>query len=448
MRGFEGVAFDVCAAAPARELVNDADRVSAILAPLLALDAAKVTQVKLSNKSYSADAAELMAEALNTLTAVDHVDIADVIAGRPEAEALSRPAASRTALSAGKGVIMPRAADLTYIDVSDNALGQKGLDALLPLLRSRKLRTLNVCNNGMSADAANQLADLVVPAAGETVLESLQYYNNMSADGGADGVARIVASSPLMRDLRFSGTRTTRAGSLVIAESIAAHLTHLVTLDLADNLFGVNGAALLAAAIRKCPQLASLNLRDCSLTDAGAGRDRFTPPGFALVSGAVVESASPLTKLDVSGNELTRAANWRPLVASTAATLEYLGAEENEFGNGGARRLAAALLASPPLRLATLLLASNEIADRGATALAAALAPLAALATLEFNGNALGDDALEAFTSLFADVLGEMDDNDPDLADGDDDDDDDEEDDAAEADTGDDGGLDLGKLNI
>jgi len=332
-----------------------------------------------------------------------------------------------------------RAADLTYIDVSDNALGQKGLDALLPLLRSRKLRTLNVCNNGMSADAANQLADLVVPAAGETVLESLQYYNNMSADGGADGVARIVASSPLMRDLRFSGTRTTRAGSLVIAESIAAHLTHLVTLDLADNLFGVNGAALLAAAIRKCPQLASLNLRDCSLTDAG----------FALVSGAVVESASPLTKLDVSGNELTRAANWRPLVASTAATLEYLGAEENEFGNGGARRLAAALLASPPLRLATLLLASNEIADRGATALAAALAPLAALATLEFNGNALGDDALEAFTSLFADVvLGEMDDNDPDLADGDDDDDDDEEDDAAEADTGDDGGLDLGKLNI
>jgi len=432
MRGFEGVAFDVCAAAPARELVNDADRVSAILAPLLALDAAKVTQVKLSNKSYSADAAELMAEALNTLTAVDHVDIADVIAGRPEAEAL-------IVLSRLSAAFEARAADLTYIDVSDNALGQKGLDALLPLLRSRKLRTLNVCNNGMSADAANQLADLVVPAAGETVLESLQYYNNMSADGGADGVARIVASSPLMRDLRFSGTRTTRAGSLVIAESIAAHLTHLVTLDLADNLFGVNGAALLAAAIRKCPQLASLNLRDCSLTDAG----------FALVSGAVVESASPLTKLDVSGNELTRAANWRPLVASTAATLEYLGAEENEFGNGGARRLAAALLASPPLRLATLLLASNEIADRGATALAAALAPLAALATLEFNGNALGDDALEAFTSLFADVvLGEMDDNDPDLADGDDDDDDDEEDDAAEADTGDDGGLDLGKLNI
>ena len=68
----------------------------------------------------------------------------------------------------------------------------------------------------------------------------------------------------------------------------------------------------------------------------------------------------------------------------------------------------------------------------GALLLATGLVAAApALATLELNGNALSDDALEKLGELLPDgVLGEMDDNDEDLAD------DDELDEA-----GDDGGL-------
>jgi Ran GTPase-activating protein 1 len=57
------------------------------------------------------------------------VDIADIIAGRPEEEALE---VLRTICSAFASV-----KNLTSIDVSDNALGAKGLDACAALLEGQ-----------------------------------------------------------------------------------------------------------------------------------------------------------------------------------------------------------------------------------------------------------------------------------------------------------------------
>lgn len=92
------------------------------------------------------------------------------------------------------------------------------------------LQRLYVCNNGLSAEAAELLVKILIREAsvlGSTEeaaekkcppLELLHFYNNMSGDGGAKAVAKIVEACPQLLDFRFSATRSTPVG----CESIAA----------------------------------------------------------------------------------------------------------------------------------------------------------------------------------------------------------------------------------
>ena len=409
--------FDVCALSPAREKVGDAESALKLVASLS--DGAAVEAVKLSNKSYTAPAAHALAGKLATLRGLTDVDVSDVIAGRPEDEALEVLGALSAALAAAAGGGDAAAAAHTALDVSDNALGQKGIDALLPLfVGAAPLRSLKTCNNGMSEAAARQLADLATRS-GSTALETFHYFNNMSGDGGAAAVARIVAASPGLVDLRFSGTRAGRAGSLEFARSLAGRHA-LVALDLADNSFGAEGGAVLGAwldasnAKNGSAILASLNLRDCSLGD----------DGFAPVA-AALGSCVALRALDISGNELTHESCGAPWLRALQA-LESLGVEENEIGSLGGAKLARALTGAKLPNLATFLTATNELASGGAIALCEAVLEAAPnLERLELNGNALDGAALERLAAALnaagkGDILGEMDDNDEDLADDDD----------------------------
>jgi Leucine Rich repeat len=60
---------------------------------------------------------------------------------------------------------------------------------------------------------------------------------------------------PHLTDLRFSGTRAGREGSVAVAkalsESPAAAAGNFTSLDLADNTFGSEGGALLASMLSK-----------------------------------------------------------------------------------------------------------------------------------------------------------------------------------------------------
>ena len=49
-------------------------------------------------------------------------------------------------------------------------------------------------------------------------LQVLHFYNNMSGDGGAKAVAGIVKACPQLHDFRFSATRSTPVGCEAIAE--------------------------------------------------------------------------------------------------------------------------------------------------------------------------------------------------------------------------------------
>lgn len=94
---------------------------------------AKPNSITLSNKSFDCEAAEALVEYLNTIDgdALTILDMGDVIASRPEDEAL---AALRIMSSGFKRF------KLVNVNVSDNAFGAKGIDACKDVMEHMPLR--------------------------------------------------------------------------------------------------------------------------------------------------------------------------------------------------------------------------------------------------------------------------------------------------------------------
>ena len=92
-------------------------------------DITAVVQVKFSTKSFGEDAAHVAARAIqNCAATLREADASDIIAGRPEKEALS----ALQIISEGLAK-----AGLTRLDLSDNALGEKGVLACQAALTSQ-----------------------------------------------------------------------------------------------------------------------------------------------------------------------------------------------------------------------------------------------------------------------------------------------------------------------
>jgi Ran GTPase-activating protein (RanGAP) involved in mRNA processing and transport len=195
------------------------------------------THINLSNKSFDNGAAEKVAEYVRSLEGVTVADISDIIAGRPEDEALRTLSIICSSLKKFK---------LIEVNLSDNALGAKGVDACKDILLGNDLEVsygnrwsvlgtnsllltslrqrLLVCNNGLSAEAGELLAKILLregeyatEGAKVPSLKLFHFYNNMGGDGAAKAVARIVDACPQLEDFRFSATRSTPVG----CESIA-----------------------------------------------------------------------------------------------------------------------------------------------------------------------------------------------------------------------------------
>ncbi|ETP16879.1 hypothetical protein F441_08598, partial [Phytophthora nicotianae CJ01A1] len=370
------------------------------------------THITLRNKSYTIEAAHVIAaffsrlEARGAFAQLTSVDFADMIAGRPEDEALQVLATLCDALSAIKS--------LTRIDLSDNALGEKGVRACFGLLQNQeKLQHMYFCNNGISAAAAGVIAEEVLLFRGQdtpTKLETFHFYNNMSGDGGAIALAKLLPLSPALKDLRFSATRAQREGSLTFAKALAS-LTKLEKLDLSDNTFKAQGGEAIAAAVKNMPNLVEINLRDAAIED----------DGLVAIADALREggAARGITALDVSGNDLTAAS--MPTLGQMlrdSAALRVLQVEENEIGSKGAKAIAKSLKVGSPA-LEKVVANMNEIGASGALALVKAVVDKKAFVKLDIDGNQISAGGVANIESLLesnnkSDVLGSLEDNDDD----------------------------------
>ena len=427
---------------PDREVV-DTEKAEAMVsswrAELLAYQTANpdsllCDKIILANKSYTKEAITVIAKFLTSTdefspsiaSGIKYAGLDDMIASRMEDEGLAVLTAISNAFENSQ---------LVEVDLSDNAMGSKGLTACEMVLGGKavmnSMESLKLCNNGLSEYTMAEVATLLTNEHGidgsciAQNLRRVHFYNNMSGNQGCESFAQIMAkASHKLEDIRMSGTRARAEGSAYITSSLSSladqnKLKNLAKLDLADNSFGECFEDL-ANALKSCPQLTYLNLNDCMLTDEGV----------EAVCVALLEADTPLEYLNLGGNDITPegAKSVVNLITAVNSTIVTFIADENELTSKGIRIITKAFNSQT---LKEITFNGTECGSIGADAVVAMKDKVPNLETLAIDDNRIPEGAVERLTEAFGDILTEMEGND-DEEDADDDLSDDEgEDDAS-----------------
>ncbi|XP_010512722.1 PREDICTED: RAN GTPase-activating protein 1-like [Camelina sativa] len=352
------------------------------------------TKIRFSNRSFGSEAAKFAATVLSSIKdQLTEVDLSDVVAGRPEAEALEAMTMFSSALEGSK---------LRFLDLSDNALGEKGIRAFGSLIKSQHdLEELYLMNDGISEDAARAVRELL-PSTGKTRV--LHFHNNMTGDEGAIAIAEIVRQCPSLEDFRCSSTRIGSEGGVALAEALQ-HCTHLKKLDLRDNMFGVEGGIALAKTLSVLTHLTEIYMSYLNLEDEGT----------EAIAEALLKSATSLEVLELAGNDITVNSTGK-LAACIASkqSLSKLNLSENELKDEGSILIAKAVEGHD--QLLEVDLSTNMIRRAGARALAQTVVKKHTFKLLNINGNYISDEGIDEVNEMFKDCpdkLGPLDDNDP-----------------------------------
>lgn len=384
----------------------EADEAQILLSPLKE-PGNSYTKICFSNRSFGLAAAHVAGPILASIkNQLKEVDLSDFVAGRPEAEALDVMNIFSEALEGSH---------LKYLNISDNALGEKGVRAFGKLLRSQtNLEELYLMNDGISKEAAQAVRELV-PSTDK--LRVLHFHNNMTGDEGAVAISDILKRSPLLEDFRCSSTRVGTDGGVALTEALA-QCRKLKKLDLRDNMFGVEAGLKLSEALVKHENLTEIYLSYLNLEDEGA---------VAIVN-ALKESAPSLAVLEMAGNDITAEA--APSLAAFIAkekSLVKLNLSENDLKDDGAIQISKAFGEGHAL-LKEVDMSQNSLTT-SAKKLAQVMVNLPEFKLLNVNGNFISEDDLDELRSIFKrclEKLGPLDENDPDGNDFDDKEGDDE----------------------
>ncbi|KAL6532323.1 RAN GTPase-activating protein 2 [Orobanche gracilis] len=390
----------------------DQDEALTLLSPLKE-PGNSYTRICFSNRSFGLGAARVAGPILASIkNQLKEVDLSDFVAGRPEVEALDVMNIFSEALEGS---------NLRYLNISENALGEKGVRAFGKLFKSQKnLEELYLINDGISREAAEAVCELV---SSTEALRVLQFHNNMTGDKGAIAVSEILMRCPLLEDFRCSSTRVGSKGGVALSEALAK-CRNLKRLDLRDNMFGIEAGVKLSESIHKFEHLSEVYLSFLNLEDDGA---------IALAD-ALKESAPSLCVLDMAGNDITaEGAISLSACISRKKGLVKLNLSENDLKDEGTIWISKALGEGHD-QLKEVDLSQNFI--RGAVkALASRLAGLPEFNLLNINGNFISDEDIEELKVIFKECpekLGLLDENDPDGDDFDDKDGGDEDDGSAD----------------
>lgn len=159
-----------------------------MLAVLTVIAGSKIRSIKLSTKSIGCDAAPVVAESIrNVANTLERADVSDIIAGRPEQEVLQ-------VLQIVSGALA-KCSKLLHVNISDNALGEKGIRACADVLKSSDhLEEIFLQNIGCSVNACKAVTELVTC----TSLKVVHLFNNMSDNAGAAHIATLLSRNTSM----------------------------------------------------------------------------------------------------------------------------------------------------------------------------------------------------------------------------------------------------------
>eukprot|EP00924_Labyrinthula_sp_SR-Ha-C_P013687 augustus_masked-scaffold_5-processed-gene-10.48-mRNA-1 protein AED:0.39 eAED:0.39 QI:0/-1/0/1/-1/1/1/0/462 len=298
-----------------RELLTT-ERSSELLFPYLSIDKSSVTEVHLSTKSFDEDSAQIFANYLSDLPHLFVADLSDIIAGREESIALKvLDILCASCLSE----------QTKKLDLSENALGEKGIRLLEGSLRKISAREIFFRNNGLSALSMELLCSYLDSKS----IFTLEFHNNMSGCGGAVALSKFLEEAAVhskLRSLRMSSCRVKAQGGSALIKSLFSLKQSLVTLDISDSMFGVDGANLLAKVLKELTLLEECNIKDTGLEVEGVGK--------VLEVIADENYLKLLRVLDLSALEIGASEETMKLLGDVLLNrkvLEEIGLQENEL---------------------------------------------------------------------------------------------------------------------
>lgn len=367
------------------------------LAPMLA-PGATVSWIKFSTKSFGVDAALIAAKAIrNVSSTLKHADMSDIIAGRPEDEALQALRIISEALAL---------ANLESLDLSDNALGEKGIRACAAAVSHQKsLRHIAFQNVGCSVHGCAAVNELLVHCDN---LRSIHLLNNMSGCEGAMSIAQIISRCPMLEEFKMASSRVGSEGGLALANALAKCGTNLRSIDLHDNPLTSEVSRALAEVIISHSSLNKINLNDTAMEDAGIEK----------ISLSLGRSAKMIKHLELEINEITpEGAAELAKAINQMENLVYLNLKENELEDDGALEIAKALLGLHKLEVVDM--RTNNIKRGGAVALAKACITLPSIKELLLDDNEISEDGIESLMNVLKkgkkeSILGSLEENMPD----------------------------------
>jgi len=370
-------------------------------------------KIVLDGKSYTPGAAKIISGFLTSTddylpsiaSGIKIAILSDCIASQMEADALIVLKTISDAFKESR---------LEEVDLSDNAMGTKGVDACKTVLSGPTvidtLQRLKLCNNGLSEYTMDEVSKLLTAGESSCIannLTQIHFFNNMSDDAGCESFKQIIASAENLEDIRFSGTRAKAKGSIHITSGLydlakSGNLSSITRLDLADNSFG-ECYQNLADALRSCTKLEYLDLHDCCLGDDGT----------VAVCNVLLEAKPPLSFFSLSGNDIGEnsyegAKSIATLIRSMNKSIVSFSASENELKSPGIRSIARAFRSDT---VKEIYLNQNECGTVGAKEVIKMASRLPNLEVIQLDANGFLPDVVNKLTEALGDKLGEMEDN-------------------------------------
>jgi Ran GTPase-activating protein 1 len=230
----------------------------------------EVYKIDMSCRSWKKEAIDQLEPFLKKIAkSVRFVDLADIIAGLMTDEGLH---VTKTLAKVFE------ASDLVEIDLSDNAMGPRGLLRVGSLFTNSNLERLYLSNCGLSAESMGMLKTFFLDDNGRIAkaLTELVLDKNMIGVEGAKLVGEFLPHCKNLEYFSYNGCRPIKEGTKHLCEGIDGLATDcqpvLRRIDMEDCTFGSGEDDAIfpfSKALKKCHQLQNLNMKDGDLEQNG-----------------------------------------------------------------------------------------------------------------------------------------------------------------------------------
>nr|XP_049616912.1 NACHT, LRR and PYD domains-containing protein 12 isoform X4 [Syngnathus scovelli] len=309
---------------------------------------------------------------------------------------------------------------LRKLDLSDNYLGDDGLEALAAGLANPQctLQVLNLMTGDLRKKSCEALASVL---SSSRTLRELDLSDNDLGDDGLEALAAGLAKPQCtLQVLKLNSCKLSKKSCEALASVLSSSRT-LRELDLSWNDLGDDGLEALAAGLAKpqctlqvlrldecklskksCDALASVLSSSCSLRKLDLSNNDLGDDGLEALAAGLAKPQCTLQVLRLNSCNLSeKSCDALASVLSSSCSLRKLDLSWNDLGDDGLEALAAGL-AKPQCTFQVLGLNSCKLSKKSCDALASVLSSSCSLRKLDLSWNDLGDDGLEALAAGLA----------------------------------------------